>query len=169
MGYLWKKDPKGQYKDGYKCEDVVAYWQNVFLPYVATLIPHMHCWTHNGTLEMINEGVEGPNEPGTQPQANGQWIIIWVHDESTFYANNQLLLQWVHESKTAKPYAKGKGPSQVVANFVSPDYSQRMGKLQIISYDRSWHLTLGVKLLMSCSKPAKDKMAWNKQIAWWTS
>ena len=37
MGYLWKKDPKGQYKDGHKCEDVVAYWQNVFLPYVATL------------------------------------------------------------------------------------------------------------------------------------
>lgn len=25
MGYLWKKDPKGQYKDGHKCEDVVAY------------------------------------------------------------------------------------------------------------------------------------------------
>ena len=72
---------------------------------------------------MINEGVEGPNEPGTQPQANGQWIIIWVHDESTFYANNQLLLQWVHESETAKPYAKGEGLSQMVADFVSPDYS----------------------------------------------
>ena len=25
MGYCWKKEPKGQYKDGHKCEDVVTY------------------------------------------------------------------------------------------------------------------------------------------------
>jgi len=25
MGYRWKKEPKGQYKDGHECEDVVAY------------------------------------------------------------------------------------------------------------------------------------------------
>ena len=88
----------------------------------------MHCWTHDGTLETINKGAEGPNEPGPQPQANSQWIVIWVHDESTFYANDWCLLWWVHESKTAKPYAKGEGLLQIVADFVSLDYGWLQSK-----------------------------------------
>jgi len=51
MGYHLKRTPKGQYKDGYKCTDVVAYWKNVFLPFVDTFIPQMHKWTPDGTLE----------------------------------------------------------------------------------------------------------------------
>lgn len=35
MGYHWKKEPKGQYKDGHEREDVVAYRQNVFLPFIS--------------------------------------------------------------------------------------------------------------------------------------
>lgn len=35
MGYHWKKEPKAQYKDGHECEDVVAYRQNVFLPFIS--------------------------------------------------------------------------------------------------------------------------------------
>ena len=37
MGDHWKKEPKGQYKDGHKHEDVVTYRQNVFLPFVASI------------------------------------------------------------------------------------------------------------------------------------
>ena len=47
--------------------------------------------------------------------------MIWVHDESTFYANDQRVLRWVHSSESAKPYAKGEGASQMVADFVSLD------------------------------------------------
>ena len=43
MGYRWKKEPKGQYKDGHERKDVVAYRQNVFLPFMfmASIRPHI--------------------------------------------------------------------------------------------------------------------------------
>src|SRR5882762_7323160 len=97
MGYRWKKEPKGQYKDGHEQEDVVAYWQNIFLPFIATLLPHMCKWDQNGALETIPEEAEDPKDPGPLSTLNGspqhgQWIVIWVHDESTFYANDQRAL-----------------------------------------------------------------------------
>ena len=89
MGYRWKKEPKGQYKDGHEREDVVAYRQQVFLPFIATLIPHMRKWTQDGTLKTIDEEAEssddpGPGSVGSNP-CHRRWIVIWVHDESTFY------------------------------------------------------------------------------------
>ena len=77
----------------------------------------MRQWTKDCTLETIYEESEGLNDPGP-----GWWIVIWVHDKSTFYANDRCVLRWVHSSESAKPYAKGKGASQMVADFVSPDY-----------------------------------------------
>ncbi|KIM79858.1 hypothetical protein PILCRDRAFT_55642, partial [Piloderma croceum F 1598] len=47
MGCCWKKELKGQYKDGHEREDVVAYQQQVFLPLIATLTPHMYKWTQD--------------------------------------------------------------------------------------------------------------------------
>ncbi|KAF8516739.1 hypothetical protein BU17DRAFT_50632 [Hysterangium stoloniferum] len=51
MGHHWKKEPKGQYKDGHEHNVVVAYHQNIFLPFVATLCLHMCQWFQNGTLK----------------------------------------------------------------------------------------------------------------------
>ena len=83
----------------------------------------MHQWTKVGTLETICEESGGPNDPGPRPSHHslhlGKWIVIWVHDESIFYANDQC---WVHSSESAKPYAKGEGAFQMVADFASPDY-----------------------------------------------
>jgi len=31
MGYQWQKTPHGQYVDGHEREDMVKYWQEVFL------------------------------------------------------------------------------------------------------------------------------------------
>jgi hypothetical protein len=56
------------------------------------------------------------------PQPNERRVIVWFHDELTFYANDQRKTRWVHCNETAKPYAKGEGPSQMVADFVSADY-----------------------------------------------
>ncbi|KAJ3806804.1 hypothetical protein F5876DRAFT_68648 [Lentinula aff. lateritia] len=49
-------------------------------------------------------------------------IVIWFHDESTFYANDQRQIIWVHNDDTAKPHAKGEGVSFMIADFVSADY-----------------------------------------------
>ena len=49
-------------------------------------------------------------------------IIVWHHDESTFYANDRRKIRWVHAGETAVPYAKGEGASLMVADFVSADY-----------------------------------------------
>ncbi|PPQ91313.1 hypothetical protein CVT25_006593 [Psilocybe cyanescens] len=49
-------------------------------------------------------------------------IIIWYHDESTFYAHDRRQKRWVHSSETAKPYKKGEGASQMVAKFFSAEY-----------------------------------------------
>ncbi|KAF8231048.1 hypothetical protein L208DRAFT_1399438, partial [Tricholoma matsutake] len=32
MNFRWMLEPSGQYIDGHEQEDVVYYWQNVFLP-----------------------------------------------------------------------------------------------------------------------------------------
>lgn len=67
MGYRWKKEPKGQYKDGHEREDVVAYWQDIFLPLMATLTPRMRKWDSSRNLETIPEEPEGPNDSGPEP------------------------------------------------------------------------------------------------------
>ena len=86
----------------------------------------MHQWTKDSTLETIYKESEGPNDPGPGLPCHslhpGWWIVIWVHDESTFYANDQCVLHWVHSSESAKPYAKGEGALQMVVDFVSLDY-----------------------------------------------
>jgi hypothetical protein len=51
-----------------------------------------------------------------------QHVVVWYHDESTFYAHDWCKSGWVHSSETAVPYAKGKGLSQMVADVVSADY-----------------------------------------------
>ncbi|KAJ7509299.1 hypothetical protein B0H11DRAFT_1702935 [Mycena galericulata] len=49
-------------------------------------------------------------------------VVIWVHDESMFYANDCRDLRWVHESKKASIKPKGEGASQMVGDFVSDTY-----------------------------------------------
>jgi hypothetical protein len=102
----WDYDPKGQYVDGHEREDVVEYRQNVFLPHWANIKARTHNWS-NGQPDPL------PHE---------RKIVVWCHDESTFYANDQQLARWVHGDEAAKPYAKGEGASHMVADLVSADY-----------------------------------------------
>ncbi|KAG2078385.1 hypothetical protein BDR04DRAFT_1124254 [Suillus decipiens] len=97
VGYHWLKTPTGQFVDGHEQSDVVAYRQ----------------------LTQIY-GTDG-NECQTQPTTTCQ-VIVWNHDESTYYANDHQKIWWVHNSETAVPYAKGEGASLMVADMVSPDY-----------------------------------------------
>jgi hypothetical protein len=66
------------------------------------------------------EKMEGGGTREISPK--GQKVVIWVHDESIFYANDHRCTRWVHKDETAKPWAKGEGISMMVADFVSADY-----------------------------------------------
>jgi len=109
MGYQWTYNPKGQYADGHERADVVDYRNNHFLPAMAQLLLHMTTWTSK--------------DGGCQdPPAGIRRIVVWYHDESTFYAHDRRKKRWVHKSEKAKPYAKGEGHSLMVANFYSAEY-----------------------------------------------
>jgi hypothetical protein len=79
MGYRWTVDPKGQYVDGHEREDVVEYRQKQFLPKFAELEKWMRNWTADNQ-EIIDIA-----------QREGRQIVIWFHDEATFYANDHWL------------------------------------------------------------------------------
>jgi hypothetical protein len=49
-------------------------------------------------------------------------IVVWFHDESTFFANDRRQTYWMPPDKGPSPYAKGQGVSLMVAHFVSADY-----------------------------------------------
>src|ERR1700743_1231443 len=112
MDYQWTKNPHGQFVDGHECDDVVGYCQLIFLLFWANAEPSMRSWTKNisGTYPVTGPGINMPH------------IVVWHHDESTFYANNQHKIQWVHSGETAVPYAKGEGASLMVADFVFVNY-----------------------------------------------
>ena len=43
------------------------------------------------------------------PELQECWlVVVWYHDESTFYANDRHKLGWKHKDATAVPYAKEK-------------------------------------------------------------
>ena len=104
----WTNNPKGQFVDGYKWEDIVAYHQNIFLPAWAKL----KSWTWDWP-----QGLRQPD-----PLPHEHHIVVWFHKESIFYANDWWTTQWVHKEETVVSYAKGEGPSQMVANLVSADH-----------------------------------------------
>lgn len=51
MSYRWKRELKGQYKDGHKWEDIVTYRQNVFLLVMEKLFDQMTKWKADGSAE----------------------------------------------------------------------------------------------------------------------
>jgi hypothetical protein len=98
---------RGQYVDGHEHSDVVEYRDKIFIPKMQELLRHARKWAADGT------------EDGN---VDGQPVVLWFHDESTFYAHDRKKTVWVHDSANPKPYAKGEGHSIMVADFVSADY-----------------------------------------------
>ncbi|KAK0495603.1 hypothetical protein EDD18DRAFT_1354058 [Armillaria luteobubalina] len=100
---------KGQYVDGHEREDVVKYWREVFLPAMAALESRMRKWSSN----------DGPE---TVPDSHTRCVVVWFHDESTFYANDCRQKTWEHKNGKARLRAKGDGSSLMIAEFVSADH-----------------------------------------------
>jgi hypothetical protein len=122
MGYKWKNAKKGMYADGHEREDVVNYRQDVFLPRWRAFEAACRWWNKQGEEE------GDAKERAFIARADGKIVVIWRHDESTYYANDRRKLRWEHESETATPYAKGEGSSLMVGDFASPDYGWLKGK-----------------------------------------
>ena len=109
MNYHCKKTPSGQYIDGYERNDVNDYQQSVFLPKIEEIGPKLRTW-HDGIEEAASK------------ESSGQKTVLWLHDESIFYANDCREVRWVHKDETAKPKPKGEGISIMVSDFISADY-----------------------------------------------
>ncbi|KAF7311423.1 hypothetical protein MKEN_01044500 [Mycena kentingensis (nom. inval.)] len=120
MGYQWRKEPKGMYMDGHDRPDVVEYRQNVFLPRWRDIEARSRWWRPDATFEEVDLECrmrllsldDGDCRPNT----------MWQQDESTFYANDRRTLHWVHDSETASIKVKGEGSSDMINDFVSPEY-----------------------------------------------
>jgi len=105
LEYHWTTLKKGQYTDGHEREDIVTYWNKVFLPKWQQMKTRMRNWSDS--LPEI-----GPNL--------SEWeVIIWFHNETIFYAHDLRKKRWYHKDTPAKPYAKGEGASFMVADFVT--------------------------------------------------
>lgn len=108
MGYRWTKNPKGQYVDGHEREDVVKYRCEVFLPAMMEYRGRMRRWLENSGWDV--------------PPEITRIVIVWFHDESTFYAHNWRQNCWMPPGSSPTPYAKGEGVSLMIAHFVSACY-----------------------------------------------
>ena len=111
LGYRWTLTPTGQYVDGHERVDIINYRQKKFLPRWMSIEEQTRRWRADFKEE---------DEMGERPW--NRRIVVWFHDESTFYANDRRKQRWVHKDETAKPHAKGEGASLMVADFVSADY-----------------------------------------------
>jgi hypothetical protein len=129
VGYRWAKTPSGQFVDRHERVDVVEYRQAVFLPVWEELLSRTHSYTIDSNECLI-----------LPPPAHR--LVVWNHDESTYYANDHCKVCWVHKMETAIPYPKGEGPSLMVADFISPDYV-------------GFNLTMVCKRLGLSSRPAR--------------
>jgi hypothetical protein len=110
LGYRWMTNPSGQYVDGHEKKDVVDYRQKTFLPRWMSIEERTRKWMDNRKEEKIGE------------QPANRRVVVWFHDESTFYVNDRRKLHWVHKSETAVPRPKGEGASLMVSDFVLANY-----------------------------------------------
>ena len=74
--------------------------------------------------------------PPIMPPIGIHQVVVWYHDESTFYAHDRRRKRWVHQLETARPYKKGKGPLEMVAEFCSAEY----GFLHLLDGKESAHV-----------------------------
>jgi hypothetical protein len=120
MGYRWRKVPKGMYSDGHKRADVVHYCQNVFLPQWQDFESRSRCYSDSQTEEQVD--FDACMRAFMSSALDARVVVVWRHDESTFYCNDRQDLHWVHSSETATIKAEGEGASLMVGDFVSDVY-----------------------------------------------
>ncbi|KAJ6613315.1 hypothetical protein B0H10DRAFT_2222353 [Mycena sp. CBHHK59/15] len=139
MGYRWRKEPRGMYSDGHEREDVVNYRQNIFLPRWRELEARSRWWEDSTQTDEIIDFQAQMGVYMSRPGLDARVVVIWRHDESTFYANDRRELRWVHNTEKAAIKPKGEGASQMVGDFVSDVYGwMRSKKPNANGYDHQY-------------------------------
>ncbi|TFK18327.1 hypothetical protein FA15DRAFT_579541, partial [Coprinopsis marcescibilis] len=106
LGFRFVKKHRGLYVDGHERDDVVEQRQTIYIPRILVYDIRTRTWT--GSDMDIEIPLNIP--PGT-------WhVVIWYHDESTFYAHDRREARWVSNEESPTPYAKGEGVSLMVAD-----------------------------------------------------
>ncbi|KAF8751112.1 hypothetical protein RHS01_08673 [Rhizoctonia solani] len=83
-GFRWRTELKGQYIDGHEQADIVEYREKTYVTFMKAI---------ERLTTIYNEhGVPDPERPilifpGEKP------IIVWFHDESTFFANDRQIVR----------------------------------------------------------------------------
>ncbi|QRW10466.1 DDE superfamily endonuclease [Ceratobasidium sp. AG-Ba] len=109
LGYRWKEEKRGQYTDGHERPDVVEYRMKYYVPEWFKLETRMRSWHEDKEiLPTLKEGEK--------------IVVVWFHDESTFYAHDRRRTRWCLEGESLAIYKKGEGILVMVADFVSADY-----------------------------------------------
>jgi len=87
LGWRYMRVKKGVYMDGHERPDVVEYWNNVFLPLMASFERRMAQWIRRlECAELVRVKLElGPDE---------KQIIAVFQDESCFHVNDHKQTMW---------------------------------------------------------------------------
>lgn len=107
MNFRYGTPLKGQYIDGHERDDVVKYWQEVFIPKWEEYQKQMILRDNDGNI--------------VQMPPPDELMIVQTHNETTFYANDQRKSWWINELEGPTPICKGEGTSIMVSDFCSPD------------------------------------------------
>jgi len=76
------------YQDGHEREDVKAYRQDVFLPGMKSLQPHMMEWDE--AFQVVDKSYGANQRP----------LVFIAHDECPFNSNDGRKKIWIHENKS---------------------------------------------------------------------
>ncbi|KAF8921788.1 hypothetical protein CPB85DRAFT_1191854, partial [Mucidula mucida] len=114
MSYRWKEEKREQYSDGHECEDVRTYRQDVFVPQWQGFELCGRYWDGDS---LDAESIERNVKERATKYGDGQIVVVWRHDESTFYAHDRRKLGWRHENAKAEINPKGEGVSKMAGDF----------------------------------------------------
>ncbi|GJF00210.1 hypothetical protein PsYK624_164900 [Phanerochaete sordida] len=114
LDYRWTRASKGLFVDGHERGDVTTYRNDIFLPTLEVVHPRLRLWSKDGTEIAVSGAL-----PVGSPQRR---VVLWYHDESTFYAHDRRHVYWQKSGGTKEPQPKGEGASLMVADFVSADH-----------------------------------------------
>jgi hypothetical protein len=109
---------RGMYIDGHEREDVRQY-RTAFLERWTTYEERMLLLDRNAVVTKL------PHIDASDP-ARSRRLVLYTHDESTFYSNDRRKQRWIHPDMTRVPQPKDQGESLMVADLLSPEF----GRLQ---------------------------------------
>ncbi|PSS02209.1 hypothetical protein PHLCEN_2v4065 [Hermanssonia centrifuga] len=71
-----------------------------------------------------NDGNVSSSPKGFKVDRGRFKLILFTHNESTFYAYNRRKTKWFHSSAKATPVRKGKGESIIVSDFLTAEWGR---------------------------------------------